>query len=75
MIGVAATEPIAFVQSIDDYVDSIHARNGFSRDRMAPEAAAEFDAKVKALLQARYPDGLQGEIRSSVVWGKPLDGT
>lgn len=60
-------------QSVEDFVDSIHARNGFSRDRMAPDAAVEFDNVVRALLDPHHPDGvLRGEITARVTWGTPL---
>ena len=38
---VFGPEPI--IQSIDDYVTSLHSRNGLSRDRMSIVAASEFD--------------------------------
>lgn len=62
-----------FTQTIDDYVESIHARNGFSRDRMTAEAARAFDAEVIDLLNLHHPDGMiQGTNRSWITWGKPL---
>ena len=33
-VGEKATSPVPFVQSIDDYIESYHARSGFSRERM-----------------------------------------
>ncbi len=71
-LGQKQADPVPFEQSLDDYVESIHSRNGFSRDRMAPEAAAAFDDEVKTLLE-RY--SFEGNIRfesaGSVVWGEP----
>ena len=67
-----STWPVRFSQTIDDYIESLHARNGFSRDRMAPEAAAAFDAEVRALLEAHHPDGIiRGRNQAHVVWGRP----
>lgn len=54
LMRVTASEPTLFepfTQSIDDYIESIHSRNGFSRDRMTIEAAAAFDRGVRTLLQ------------------------
>lgn len=72
MVGAERTEPVPFEQSIDDYVESIHSRNGFSRDRMASEAAGAFDDTVKTLLERHAVDGiLRFEVVGSVVWGEP----
>lgn len=61
-----------FSQTIDDYIESFHTRNGFSRDRMRPAAAAAFDADVRALVLAHRLTGVvSGEVSSTVVWGLP----
>ena len=36
--------------SVDRYVEMFHARNGFSRQRMDAQSAAEFDAAVRELV-------------------------
>ena len=72
-VGRTRTVPMPFVQSIDDFVESIHARNGFSKDRMAPDRCSAFDAAAKRLLRGYHNSGIiQGEITASVDWGKPL---
>jgi SAM-dependent methyltransferase len=65
------TRPIPFSQTIDDYVESFHSRNGFSRDRMGPSAAA-FDDQLRAII-ARYQFGpmLEFELIVDVAWGTP----
>ena len=45
--GRTTTKPQTFSQTVDDYVESFHARNGFSRQRMDPREAAAFDAAVR----------------------------
>jgi len=71
--GEKLTEPVLFEQSIDAYVESFHARNGFSRDRMTQEAAAEFDERVKRLVATYCPDGVvQLQVVGEVTWGIPL---
>jgi SAM-dependent methyltransferase len=63
-----------FAQSVDDYVESFHSRNGFSRERMTAGSAAAFDAALRELVSARAPDGLvTGPVTSTVVWGCPLE--
>jgi len=70
--GRKSTWPIPFTQSIDDYIGSIHARNGFSRDRMTPQAAADFDRQVRELLLAHHPEGvIRGRNQAHIRWGKP----
>ena len=37
--GIFQSQPVAFAQSAGDFVESIHSRNGFSRQRMGAESA------------------------------------
>ena len=72
-IGTTTTAPEPFQQSVGDYIESIHSRNGFSRDRMAPADAAAFDAAVAALLAPHSPAGeLALRIAATLCWGRPL---
>ncbi|MGZ6277901.1 MAG: class I SAM-dependent methyltransferase [Ktedonobacteraceae bacterium] len=41
--GFLVTQPIPMKQSGEDYLQSFHSRNGFSRERMGEEAATVFD--------------------------------
>lgn len=72
VVSEKQSAPAVFSQSIDDYIDSIHARNGFSRDRMAMDASAAFDAAVRALLQKHCEGRVSGEVTATVTWGKLL---
>lgn len=59
-------------QSVESYIESFHARNGFSRDRMAPEAATAFDEAATAIVSSFAEDGiLSWEQRGSITWGEP----
>lgn len=70
--GTYATPPIPFQQSIADYVEAIHSRNGFSRERMTPENALAFDEAVTEILTPAYPDGMvRIEVIDHIVWGEP----
>src|SRR5262245_10790114 len=55
--GKYETGPITFQQSLEDWVESFHARNGFSRDRMDAGAASACDAALRAVMHSYYPDG------------------
>jgi SAM-dependent methyltransferase len=60
-----------FEQRVSAYVESIHSRNGFSRDRMTPEDAAAFDEGVRALVSPYARDGmLYIGVTGEVVWGE-----
>ena len=63
---------MSFQQSIDDYVESFHSMNGFSRERMTEEAAHDFDSEVRELVSKYCPEG-EMELQSvgKVVWGNP----
>ena len=71
-LGQVQTDPVAFTQPVADYVESFHARNGFSRDRMSPEPAAAFDAEAERLVRPFAQDGqIDLEITGLIVWGRP----
>jgi SAM-dependent methyltransferase len=70
--GTQPTDPLRVRQSIQSYVESIHSRNGFSRDRMTTDAAAAFDRAVAQLLATHAPAGtLHFEVVGNVTWGRP----
>ncbi|MCE7987017.1 MAG: class I SAM-dependent methyltransferase [Caldilinea sp. CFX5] len=71
-LGEQHTLPVSFTQSIANYIESIHSRNGCSRQRMTLEAATLFDKALTSLLEDAYPDGeVSLGIVGHVVWGKP----
>jgi SAM-dependent methyltransferase len=70
--GVRETRPMAFRQALDGYVESFHARNGLSRERMGESAAREFDALVRAAARPYCRAGaVELRVRGKVIWGKP----
>jgi hypothetical protein len=70
--GITTTAPVPFRQSVAEYVESFHARNGLSRDRMDTQAARDFDGKLRALLHRYCPGGVVVlQVSGRVVWGKP----
>jgi len=71
--GRRATRAIHFRQPIDDYIESFHSRNGFSRARMNSDRACEFDDAVRKLVLPSCPDGVvNSKVSATVVWGLPL---
>ncbi|MEZ4707180.1 MAG: class I SAM-dependent methyltransferase [Caldilineaceae bacterium] len=74
-VGVMETAPVDFHQSIDAWIEAIHASNGFSRDRMAVQQVAEFDRQVRQIVAKHCPNGeVPQQIRARVIFGKPLTG-
>jgi SAM-dependent methyltransferase len=70
--GRRTTTPLAFSQSIADHVECMHSRNGFSRERMAADAAAAFDAAYRELLERYCADGVVAlRTVATLVWGVP----
>jgi ubiquinone/menaquinone biosynthesis C-methylase UbiE len=71
--GRRQTAPVAFRQPIDEYMESFHSRNGFSRQRMSLQAAADFDRGLRELVLRHRPDGVvQLGAAARVTWGRPL---
>jgi SAM-dependent methyltransferase len=72
--GSWTTAPEPVRQSIESYVECIHSRNGFSRDRMTAQSAAAFDRAVADLLLPWLAaDKVAFEVRAEVTWGYPLE--
>lgn len=72
-LGERHTQPVTFRQSVEDYVESFHSRNGFSRQRMSPEMASEFDDKVRKIIGIYYPDGVvEMQVFAVIEWGIPI---
>ncbi|HSE45709.1 MAG TPA: class I SAM-dependent methyltransferase [Gemmatimonadales bacterium] len=70
--GACTTIPDVIRQPVTSYIESIHSRNGFSRDRMSPGAALEFDERVQELLRPYARNGtLEVKISTSITWGLP----
>jgi SAM-dependent methyltransferase len=74
-VGEQRTAPMPFTQPVDDYIESFHARNGFSRERMSQEMADAFDNELRRLLVGFCPDGnVTMQVTARVVWGRPQAG-
>jgi SAM-dependent methyltransferase len=71
-LGRRETAPAGFGRDVAGYVESFHARNGLSRDRMTAEAAAAFDREVTALVVPYAVGGvLELAVAGVVIWGLP----
>ena len=71
-VGRQQTASVSFAQPVATYVESFHARNGFSRDRMTAELAAAFDRAVERLVASFTADGIITlRVAAEVIWGVP----
>jgi SAM-dependent methyltransferase len=69
------TTPVPFQQSIGEYIESFHGRNGFSLDRMDPRAAAQFQDELRGLIEPYCPRGVvEQQISARILWGVPMRG-
>ena len=73
--GEKETTPVPFLQSIDDFIEGLHSRSYFSRERMGQQMAIDFDQQVQALLLQFHEDGmLPLQVVGLVIWGTPESG-
>jgi SAM-dependent methyltransferase len=71
--GRAQTRATPYRQPVDDYVESFHSRNGFSRARLQAGRAREFDDKLGTLLRRYCPDdAVYLPVQAGIVWGRPV---
>jgi hypothetical protein len=72
--GRAQTETLVHRQTVCDYVESFHSRNGFSRARLCAERAQEFDAQLTTLVRRSCPDDIvHVPVRARITWVRPLN--
>jgi hypothetical protein len=58
---------------VDDYVESFHSHNGFSRARLSVERAHAFDDQLTTLVRRSCPDDIVPvSVRARVTWVRPL---
>lgn len=68
--GSCDTPPVGVTQTVEAHIEAMHSRNGFSRDRMDPVSATQFDADYRALLTEHgVRETLPVEIRAAITWG------
>jgi SAM-dependent methyltransferase len=72
LLGQRSTRPVRIRQPVEAFIELMHSRNGFSRARMAPERAAEFDRRFATLLrEAGCVEDVTYDVAGVVQWGLP----
>ncbi len=64
-VGMEETKPVIFRQSIEEWIESYHARNGFSRDRMGKVEAQECDEQLRQVISRHCEEGTVVRIGQS----------
>ena len=73
--GRAQTDTVVHLQNIDDYVESFHSRNGFSRARLPSPRAQEFDERLRILVRRHcHADSVRLPVQARIAWGRPTGG-
>ena len=70
-LGKWESEPVRWDQPLDDYVESFHARNGLSRDRMGADGTAFDEEMIRAIAPHLPSEVVSHSIVARVVWGLP----
>lgn len=70
--GEHTTAPVPYRQAVDDWIESFHARNGLSRDRLTADAARACDDGLRAAVAPYARDGVvELQMMAAIVWGEP----
>jgi hypothetical protein len=70
LVGSYEAASIPFRQPVHDWIESYHARNGFSRDRLDPAAAVACDERLRQMIMPYCPDGIvEQQIFAQILWG------
>ncbi len=68
-----SSESQPFAQPIGEYLETIHSRNGFSMERMAPDDARKFRDEFRAIVEPHACEGrVELEVGATVVFGRIL---
>lgn len=70
-VGHRITAPVAFSQSIGDYLRCQHSRATWSEDHLGEKASTDFDAAMTAILNRYARDGMiTFDVRTRIEWGR-----
>jgi SAM-dependent methyltransferase len=70
-LGHRITAPVAFSQSVGDYLRCQHSRATWSEDHLGEQASAEFDAAMTTILARYTRDGILAfDVQTRIEWGR-----
>jgi hypothetical protein len=65
------TKPVPLAQTIEDYIESFHARSSLAHGRMEPAQSAAFDEAMRELLARNGVSEMVTQVFANIVWGLP----
>lgn len=68
--GRERTEPMAFEQSVDDYLEMLHSTSTLARVRLG-DRSARFDEQIRAVFARHGLEHIRVDVVGVVVWGRP----
>jgi SAM-dependent methyltransferase len=72
-IGEHRTLPLAFQQTVADYIEQFHSTASLARELMPVDEAAAFDEAVAQIVRRNAHDGvLTMDVVATIVWGEPM---
>jgi hypothetical protein len=75
-LGHRITAPVAFSQSVADYLRCQHSRATWSEDHLGEKPSAEFDAAMTSILSRHTRDGtLTFNVQTRIEWGRVTKST
>jgi len=69
--GKQETKPVPLIQTIEDYIESFHARSSLAHGRMDPAQSAAFDDAMRELLARNDANQVETQVFARITWGKP----
>lgn len=67
------TQPRLVRTSVEEYIESLHSRNGLTRARMGSRRSSEFDDEVRRIVAGHVRRGeIEFPVSVSIVWGRPV---
>jgi SAM-dependent methyltransferase len=69
--GEHRTRPVAFEQSVDDYMAMLASTSSLSRATLGDRADA-FEVEARAVFSRHHIDRIRFDVVGMVVWGRPL---
>jgi len=71
--GSNITAPMAFTQSVADYIRCLHSRATFSEQHLGEKLSREFDLAITDMLSRYAIDGMVTyHVQTRLDWGRPL---
>lgn len=68
--GEERTSPVAFDQSVDDYIELLHSTSTLARIRLG-DRSGRFDAQIRDVFHRHGIDRLRYGVVGYVTWGRP----